>query len=396
MRVAWSTTSRPSTGCSTALERRRGELAALAPADPRPRIGALVGGDAPRLPRPLARHRRLQPGLPGVHDHGRRRCRGRAPSTFPTAYEGPPGIVHGGFLAPALRLRGAAPQLRSRRRRQDDVARRALPPPDAAADRPALRGRPAASTAAASLDRAAAATTTTLLCRGRGAGRRRRPGQPARGVAPEVPPVTADDVHAGDDLPLTVPALLRARVADPRRRGLRRLRRRRAHLRRGRPPLGGARPGPAGHRRRARARPSGCCTRTAPTSSSAGSPRPASARSPCRSARSRPAPSWRPPARRRRRACSSRAGPTARTTTRRRSATAVPELDLATAPAAVRAVGAGAATWRSRRRRRRPERGRAVDVAPPGPRRRSSPPARRSTRRSSPPPRTRSRRPTGW
>ena len=74
-------------------------LAALLPGRPRPRLGDDARARAARLPRPLARRRRLQRVLPDAtsstwHDD---RAEGRV--EFPLVYEGPPGVVHGGFLA---------------------------------------------------------------------------------------------------------------------------------------------------------------------------------------------------------------------------------------------------------------------------------------------------------
>ncbi len=72
-------------------------LADRVPPSPGPRVGTLrratVGSTST-----MRRHRRLQPVLPRVRHPGRRRPRGRN-GEFPLAYEGPPGIVHGGFLA---------------------------------------------------------------------------------------------------------------------------------------------------------------------------------------------------------------------------------------------------------------------------------------------------------
>ena len=42
---------------------------------------------------------RSTPCFPEYDDHGRRRSRASGTVTFPIVYEGPPGIVHGGFLA---------------------------------------------------------------------------------------------------------------------------------------------------------------------------------------------------------------------------------------------------------------------------------------------------------
>ena len=135
--------------------------------------------------------------------------------------------------------------------------------------------------------RTAGSTSTARLLRRRRAccaRRRWRPspatGRSCRAVSPRRSgAMTATTIDAGDGLPLTVPALLRGAGRRARRRvrslvcddDVLTLRRRRRTI-------GRARPGPARRRARARARTSGCSTRTAPTSSSPGWPRPASAR----------------------------------------------------------------------------------------------------------------------
>ena len=249
------------------------------------------------VPRPRPRHRRVQPVLPRVRDRRSTATGPRARSTFPIAYEGPPGHRARRLPRGVLRLRRcstttATSAWPARRRRSTLRYRRPTPLlTDARAStiERARRRRPHP------LDRAAARTATRAV-RGRRcdavAGDR---GAPARGLAPPEAAVTAAVVDAGDGLPLTVPALLlrRAPAERPRRRPAR-VRRRRAHLR-ARPTA--ARPTLArallavgagqGHPRRAPA------PERARRSSSAGWPRPASARSACRSARSRPAPSCR-------------------------------------------------------------------------------------------------------
>jgi hypothetical protein len=79
------------------LDRAEAALSAIAPADPRPRVGDAVDGDG----RPYIDHARdigaFNPCFPeysievdGAHASGS--------VTFPIAYEGPPGLVHGGVL----------------------------------------------------------------------------------------------------------------------------------------------------------------------------------------------------------------------------------------------------------------------------------------------------------
>jgi hypothetical protein len=83
---------------TAALERAEVALAALAPADPRPRIGA----DAGRGGRVYLDHARavgaFNPVFPTytIEVDGNRAAGSVA---FPVLYEGPPGLVHGGFLA---------------------------------------------------------------------------------------------------------------------------------------------------------------------------------------------------------------------------------------------------------------------------------------------------------
>jgi hypothetical protein len=80
------------------LERAEAELAALAPADPRPRIGADRDGEG----RIYLDHSRAvgayNPAFPtyAIQVDG---DRASGTVTFPLLYEGPPGLVHGGFLA---------------------------------------------------------------------------------------------------------------------------------------------------------------------------------------------------------------------------------------------------------------------------------------------------------
>src|SRR5262245_10813878 len=81
-----------------ALERAERELAALAPADLSPRIGAGVDGAG----RVYLDHSRdvgaYNPAFPTytIEVDG---SRAAGTVAFPLVYEGPPGIVHGGFVA---------------------------------------------------------------------------------------------------------------------------------------------------------------------------------------------------------------------------------------------------------------------------------------------------------
>jgi hypothetical protein len=81
---------------TAALERAERELAALAPADPRPRIGAAEDG------RVYLDHSRdvgvYNPAFP-IYTLASDGGRATGTVTFPLVYEGPPGIVHGGFVA---------------------------------------------------------------------------------------------------------------------------------------------------------------------------------------------------------------------------------------------------------------------------------------------------------
>ena len=79
---------------------RRRRLAAARRSIRRPASAITPTDDQRRLRRPLARRRFLQPVLPRLRARGRgRRTSGRGTVEFPVCYEGPPGIVHGGFLA---------------------------------------------------------------------------------------------------------------------------------------------------------------------------------------------------------------------------------------------------------------------------------------------------------
>jgi hypothetical protein len=83
---------------AAALREAEAELRRVAPADPLPRIGS----DAPPERRAYIDHSRdigaFNPAFPRYQlEVDGDRARGTV--SFPLAYEGPPGIVHGGFLA---------------------------------------------------------------------------------------------------------------------------------------------------------------------------------------------------------------------------------------------------------------------------------------------------------
>lgn len=79
------------------LRRVDDALAARGPADPTPRVGAAAGGDG----RAYVDHARdigaYNPSFP-AYDIAVDGDRARGTVEFPLVYEGPPGIVHGGFL----------------------------------------------------------------------------------------------------------------------------------------------------------------------------------------------------------------------------------------------------------------------------------------------------------
>jgi len=81
-----------------ALERAEAQLAALAPADARPRIGNDAEGDGRVY---LDHSRDVGAYNPAFPTYTLEVDGNRASGTvaFPVLYEGPPGVVHGGFLA---------------------------------------------------------------------------------------------------------------------------------------------------------------------------------------------------------------------------------------------------------------------------------------------------------
>ena len=83
---------------NAALARAEAALAALAPASSRPRIGPDVDGDG-RVYLDHARDvGRFDPAFP-VYTLDLDGSRASGTVNFPLLYEGPPGLVHGGFLA---------------------------------------------------------------------------------------------------------------------------------------------------------------------------------------------------------------------------------------------------------------------------------------------------------
>jgi acyl-coenzyme A thioesterase PaaI-like protein len=80
------------------LEEAEQALAAIAPADPHPRVGARVASDGRVYldhSRDIGSYNPCFPGYTIAVDGDR----ASGTVNFPTAYEGPPGIVHGGFLS---------------------------------------------------------------------------------------------------------------------------------------------------------------------------------------------------------------------------------------------------------------------------------------------------------
>ena len=116
------------------------ELTAAAPPDLTPRIGD--GGEEQRV---YLDHAfdigAYNPCFPEyTFDHlDDETASGRV--TFPLVYEGPPGLVNGGFLARLLRLHHPTPELRCRADRQDALAHGDLPPAHADPHRTSLRHR---------------------------------------------------------------------------------------------------------------------------------------------------------------------------------------------------------------------------------------------------------------
>jgi hypothetical protein len=85
-------------GLNALLERAEAELLALAPADSRPRVGARSDGDGRVY---LDHSRAVGAYNPAFPTYTLAVDGNRASGTvaFPVLYEGPPGVVHGGFLA---------------------------------------------------------------------------------------------------------------------------------------------------------------------------------------------------------------------------------------------------------------------------------------------------------
>ena len=173
--------------------------------------------------------------LPGVRDHGRRRSR----------------VGHGHVSRSPTRARrasctAASSPCSSTRSSSTTTATSGSPGKTTSLDGAATGGRRRSSpscssrSSARSTDRGSRPTARLMrrrrrALRGADERGRRRPGPRCPTVSPrQGRRVTAPTIDAGDGLPLTVPALLRARVESPRRVRAARLRRRRPDLRRGR------------------------------------------------------------------------------------------------------------------------------------------------------------------
>ncbi len=131
--------------------------------------------------------------------------------TFPVAFEGPPGIVHGGLLAVFfdcviqhhncdLGVAGKTTSLSLRYRR-----------PDAAVAGAAVRDLTYRRRPAHHLDRSAPGRRRSVVRGAHGSGGG-RPSRPTPGITPAGGAMTSPTIECGDGLALTVPALLRERV----------------------------------------------------------------------------------------------------------------------------------------------------------------------------------------
>jgi len=83
---------------SATLEAAEAELAARAPSDPRPRVGAASDGDGRVYLDHSSDVGRYNPAFP-VYEIVVDQNRASGKVVFPLLYEGPPGLVFGGFLA---------------------------------------------------------------------------------------------------------------------------------------------------------------------------------------------------------------------------------------------------------------------------------------------------------
>ena len=219
----------------------------------------------------------FNPCFPDYEIDGRRRPRHGHGRRSRSSTRDRPGIVHGGFLAcsstasssttTATSAWPARPPISGAR----TAARRPLGTP---LD---VRDRPRRSTT----DRIESSARLLLdgerRARGRDGGGGRRPGEPARRVPRRSGPMTVAHDRRRRRPPAHGPGAARGpgRRAGPGPAAG--LRRRRADLRRRRPPVAPSSPRACWRRAPGRARTSGCSTRTAPTSSSPGWRRPASA-----------------------------------------------------------------------------------------------------------------------
>ncbi len=181
--------------------------ASRAPDDPVPRLGADAPADGRPVRRPRARHRRVQPVLPRVRHRRRREPRASGTVTFPLVFEGPPGVVHGGVLATFfdcvvqhhncdVGVAGKTTSLLVEYRRPTPLG----VPLRFEIDRDDRR-------TPHHVARPSVARRRHAVHRDDGGGGRRPQPAPPRPAAADGA-VSATVVDAGDDLPLTVPALL--------------------------------------------------------------------------------------------------------------------------------------------------------------------------------------------
>ena len=132
--------------------------------DPAPRVGDAAAGDG----RVYLDHARdigaYNPCFPEYDDRASTATARTGSVTFPVAFEGPPGIVHGGLLAAFFDCVVQHHNCDVGRGRQDDLARPALPAADAAADRAVLRASSGPSPRDGSRPRASCARDDDACC----------------------------------------------------------------------------------------------------------------------------------------------------------------------------------------------------------------------------------------
>ena len=156
------------------------------PPDSAPRIGDDPDGRAAPLPGPRIRRRCVQPVLPRVPVRPRSMTDTASGSvTFPVVYEGPPGLVHGGFLGVffdcVTQHHNCATRLSGKTRSLTVKYRRPTPDPH----RVDLRRRAHRGRARADLDGPACCSTTRCCASARWRRWRCRPrSSPAPGSAP--------------------------------------------------------------------------------------------------------------------------------------------------------------------------------------------------------------------